>query len=134
MAKIMIYEDEDNALISRYSGLNKNHDVSVCMVGEIASIMKDEYSPILDSLEKSGFNLSQIKGAKYPNRIEEIPEADVYFTDGLVGDCFGILERLPKNRAYLNTDDNVLQKRAKEEGYNLVSGDLEKIIEEVLNK
>ncbi len=145
MAKIMIYEDSDRDLIYRYSKLNKNHNVSVCIVGPIADFMKEKYSSIPKKLEKKGFNLSQITGTRYANRIGnsvweseyvEIPEADVYFLDGLGGDCLDLLERLPKDKSYLYTGDEEIELEAKRKGYQLVrtKKDLEEIIQKTLSK
>ncbi len=139
MAKVMIYEDEIESLVNRYSSLTKNHDVSVLMVGNIVRFLDDD----LEELGEKGFNTSKIKGVFFANRIGnpnwgeeyvEIPDADVYFTDGLSGDCFYILKNLPKEKSYLITGDEVIEEKAKEEGYQLASGDLEEIIQNTLTK
>jgi len=123
MAKIMIYEDSDMDLIGRYADLNKKHDVSVCLVDY------NKNSPLFNSLKGYGFDLNKITYAKRVLDIKEIPQADVYFTDGLGWDVLNLLNKLPKNKTYLLTADEDLQKKAKEKGYKLATGDLEKIIQ-----
>ena len=141
MAKIMIYEDETEDLVNRYSKLTKNHDVHVCIVGSMSNALKETW--LKDKLQESGFNMSKVKGVAYANRIGnpnweseyvEIPPSDVYFTDGLSGGCFDILKRLPKEKAYLLTTSEDIEEKAIEKGYQLASGDLEEIIQKTLSK
>jgi hypothetical protein len=122
MAKIMIYEDDPRDLVSRYSSLNENHDVHV----RLTSIYNE------DEIREAGFDFSKIEKIIIDDLPEEMPEADVYFTDGLVGNCFKILEKLPKERSYLLTDHGFYRMIAKNEGYQLADGFLEDIIESVL--
>jgi|WetSurMetagenome_2_1015567.scaffolds.fasta_scaffold985311_2 hypothetical protein len=133
MAKVMIYEDEFRALFNRYSDLVDNHDVSVCMVGRDVRLL-GAYSK---SLQESGFDNSKVKGIidiksePKPNWVQNPPKADIYFMDGLNGDCFHILKFLPKDKTYLFTGDSDVIERAKKEGYKFASiWNLEKVIRE----
>ena len=54
--------------------------------------------------------------------------ADVYFLDGLRGHCLEIIEKLPKEKAFINTDSNSIIQEAKQRGYNVVEESVEDIV------
>ena len=125
MAKIIIYEDDERDLIDRYSKLTKEHDVHI----RFTQLEEDEIGYRL--LERSGFKRENYMNG-YGNPQTE--NADVYFVDGLKGYCFNILEQLPKDKAFLNSDSGWILKQAQEKGLNIVTRSLDAIISEVLSK
>jgi len=112
MVKILIYEDSESDTRSRYAYLTKEHDVHVRCFPE---------SPLVgfqrDKLEKAGFKPENIREG-HKGVGEE--RADIYFVDGLDGDCIHLLSQLPKERTFLNTDDKNLEERAEEQGFQIL--------------
>jgi hypothetical protein len=134
MAKIMIYEDSRNSLIERYASLNSEHDVNVRIKGNLLwenlELEKEKYGKIID-LSEAGFDHNKILPLT-PKFQEE--DADIYFVDGLDGDCFNLLERLPKDKTFLNTGDGYLEREAIKRGYQkqILRNSPKKTIEAIL--
>jgi len=127
MAKVMIYEDGFGDLISRYRRLVKDHDVHVRHCPDM------DMSPFLlkELTEDYGFNGDNIvRGFGDPGS----ENADIYFVDGLKGRCFDILELLPKDRAYLNSDDTTLVSRVRERGFQVLRTSPERAVKEIGGK
>lgn len=128
----MVYEDDPISLVERYSHLNENHEVYVHFAGLFARYLNKK--GLRNLLKESGFDLKKVKSSfDEVDWFNSPPEADIYFTDGLGGECFDILERLPKERSFLYSGNVVLQKTAKKRGYELVTNNLEKILRETLS-
>lgn len=136
MAKVMVYEDDVNDLIRRYSGLTSSHDVHVRHSVEV----KDPCSPLAEEwtaswvvkrFENNGFNVANFREG-YDSPESEV--ADVFFVDGLGGRGLSILERLPRDKAFLNTDSQSTEKAAQEKGYQILSGSPEEAIVKVLSQ
>ncbi len=126
MAKIVIYEDSENDLISRYAGLTKNHDVYVRHErrGNFGpSSLRWDYGD--KRFKINGFNTDNFQNG-YGDPSQE--SADVYFLDGLRGFCLEIIEKLPKERAFINTDSSSIIQEAKQRGYNVVEGSVKDIV------
>jgi hypothetical protein len=124
MAKVIIYEDSLQGMIWKYEGLGASqHDVHVRSVGP------DLISPNCESaLSGIGFSPSQVR--EFDGEIEE---ADVYFVDGLYGDFFSIMSKLPREKAFLNSRNPQNTEAAKRMGYKVLEEmSPEEAIEKVL--
>mgnify|MGYP001591684168 CR=1 FL=1 len=107
MVKVVIYEDSEDDLIQRYGSLVRDHEVHV-RIKKPTSIFPVDRAKII----KAGFVESRI--------IEDwfTPiQGDVYFLDGLNGDCLPILERLPRGNSFLNTGTVYLEEEARKRGH-----------------
>ena len=119
MAKILIYEDSVYDVKDRYGSLVGQHDV------QLRLITADSYSarPFIDetgfdkeTLVRTDFDMNKVQ---YELGEPSQERADVYFVDGLKGFCMILLPQLPKNRAFLNSDDYGLVEEAKREGFRI---------------
>ena|SRR3989338_1729820 len=132
MAKIVIYEDGESDLISRYSRLTAEHEIHVrhSPRGEFGpSSLKWDYS----TFKKRGFDTSKFQNG-YGTPSEEA--ADLFFVDGLNGYCFEIVEQLPRERTFINSDSATIHKLAKERGFNFLgeNDSVEGIVKKVLEQ
>ncbi|MBD3247011.1 hypothetical protein GF378_00120 [Candidatus Pacearchaeota archaeon] len=131
MAKICIIEDNERDLIERYSKIARTpNDVHVIL----DDIILFDYGAKRDiegakrrvnkHLSEAGFNINNLS-----YDLENPPtDADVYFCDGLKGFCFNLADKLGKERVYIYSDSLRVLEQAKKEGYNLVKGVLEDMI------
>ena len=124
MARIVIY-DKDLKGAMRYSLLaeNKNHHVTVRLMSQIPA--QD-----VEKLKKEGFD--EVHCSFGDPRKEE---ADAYFVDDLCGDCFTLMEKLPKLQSYINQSmysPRNVSSEAKERGHNMMIYRLEFAVEEAL--
>ena len=124
MAKILVYEDNVDDLISRYSCLTSGHDVHV----RWDSFRLGEFT--YEALERVGFKRENI--TQYRDNPEE-ETADVFFLDGLKGMCINIIKHrhLPRDKTFIYSDDFGLTDAAKQAGYNIVEEPIKQIIERV---
>jgi len=117
MAKIVIFEDSHMDIYYRYAKLirgSKEHEFHLYALFHERNF---------DDMKSLGFK-SITDGIH-----EDIIEADFYFIDGLEGDCFYLLRRLPRKKTFLISGDPYLCKDAKSEGYNVPhSSDIENIV------
>jgi len=126
MAKIVVYEDSENDAINRYSSLVDRHEVHIRIPG----------SPMYGlecrrELEEAGFEPELIHG-DYGEPGEEI--ADVYFVDGLGGDCVSILRELPREKSCLYSDDRNIEDRVRGLGFTVADKTVEKMVTEILDR
>jgi len=122
MAKVMVFEDNETDLVMRYYRLTRNHDVHV----RFDIPRRSRESVLLAELASRGFQ------AKKLDWDEEPEQADIYFVDGLDGHFFNILEKLPKDRAFLNSNNPYLMDDARAEGYQVLETTPEQAIEQVM--
>ena len=119
MPHITIIDENERNVVHRYSSIAKTlapEEVQVVLVG---------YS------ERNIFARPELakKGFRNVNfGLENIPQADIYFCDGLKGDCFEIADRLGKEKTYIYSNDDYVNDRANREGYKIVD-DLDGILE-----
>ena len=111
MARICIVEDSLDAAKRRYGFLAKTlHEVHVVFDNtEVNSRYVDILWPA------AGFDLNRVRYGLEGN----FPDADLYFVDGLKGDCFRIIDKVGKDRAYINSSDFQILARAEDEGYKV---------------
>ncbi|MBS3072685.1 hypothetical protein J4477_02540 [Candidatus Pacearchaeota archaeon] len=124
MSKVVIYEDSEEDLISRYGVLTKDHDVHV------RHDPRGSFGPSSlrwdhESFKEYGFNPDNfMDGFGVP----QDENADVYFLDGLNSYCFEILDHLPKEKSFINTDSFSIEDEARKRGFNLVTQSVENIV------
>lgn len=123
MAKILVYEDNENDLIERYASLTAKHDVYVRHTS-----VGFGFGWYHEGFRKHGFNPDNLQDG-YGNPSEE--SADVYFLDGLNGICFYLLRDLPRDKSFVNSDSSSIIKQAKEQGFNVVETET---VEEIVNR
>ncbi|MBU0466119.1 MAG: hypothetical protein KJ718_06375 [Nanoarchaeota archaeon] len=114
MAKVIIYEDEEKSVCRRYKGLLEGHDVHLrlCWLGRAD----------LHFLMEQGFPEQNIRNEFGDSRQEK---ADVYFVDGLDGECFDILPKLPKKCSFLHSGNERIRDEARRQGYQVLEEDAE---------
>lgn len=118
MAKIIIYEDDQEDLIARYGRLNENHEVHVRAPNEHGWDFKEWPGEDYMHLVKAGFREENFR-FNYGDPGSE--NADVYFVDGLDGDWYKIIQQLPRDKTFLYSGDLGIRLRAKEMGVTLVT-------------
>ena len=112
MAKIIIYEDLLLDLIWRYSDLTREHEIHGRLVHP------ESIRPWTGKeLVNCGFDPKNFRDIS-PDLYKK-EKADLYLLDGLDGDCFRLIKKLPKNRTYINSNSPEINKRARELGLNL---------------
>lgn len=118
MAKVIVYEDSFDDWRKRYGSVSKNHDLHLVAVAIPHLKSEIEFLRSKDSQwlkTEAGYNLNPDNITEFRN--PHTPEqADIYFVDGLRGDCFEIMDLLPKDRTFLYTDDSSIQDAAREQG------------------
>lgn len=131
MAKVLIYEDNGNDLVGRYSHLNKKHDVHVRYMIPF-SLMAMGFEETKKHACENGFkpeNIQKLVEGKYDAANES---ADVYFLDGLGGYCLELIKQLPKDKAFINSSDHSIVTKAKSQGFNVVENEsLGEIVERI---
>lgn len=129
--RIVIFEDSENDLISRYKNLkSKNYEIFVYLHKNLFDkemLQKEGFNNIHKGLPKKLFSQEFLESplAKYLIEEEmlilneENPiEGDYYFSDGLETRCFELIENLPKEKVFINSREGIVQEKAKKEGYN----------------
>src|SRR3989344_7887486 len=125
--KIAIFEDGWDDLIDRYSPISgKEFRLIIYYASGISLTTKY----LNADLRLKGFENFTLKSGLPSN--EEIPKADLYFLDGLRGDCFGLLEALPKKRSFVYTNNPVIRDELLSQGQRVLESysDLEKVMDE----
>lgn len=128
MAKICIIEDNYEDLTRRYGFLTKSaHEIQVVLDRHVKEDWLDEF------LTESGFNPQNVSYGLFRTleNPDLVPRADLYFCDGLNGNCFYVADKVGKDKTWILTSDLNTEERAQEEGYNVVKGSLEKILEKL---
>jgi len=135
-AKIIVYEDNEQDLITRYSCLTERPDrYDVHIRHPLKPIMPTsaqagEWNP--KKFSKHGFNPDNFQEGYW---LREGETADVYFLDGLGGYCFTLLEEgLPRDRTFIYSGDDNIIDQARREGYNVVDDSVDKIVATILLK
>lgn len=124
MAKICIIEDSDKDLVKKYGSLKgSSHEVRVVFVNPTLSTPNIEW--LKGSLERDGFK--EVVFYKGEPSEADIPQADIYFCDGLGGECYDFADRLGKDKTFFYTNSNIINETAPGRGYKLAH-DLEKIL------
>ena len=121
--KIAIFEDSFQDLKRRYGGLVENYELLIHFYGFDYNPKNTIWSPTLGKripmfefmLREDGFKEFSIT-EDFPRTLREIPQADLYFTDGLEGDCFSLLELLPADRSFAYTNNPRIRDRLCAEG------------------
>jgi hypothetical protein len=133
--KIVIFEDDSGDFNRRYGAATRGHDVTAYATGYFEMEEIEHREDIKSMLEEGIINkdefdeMSEDSKKIYLGIPQEIPDADFYFTDGLNGDCFSILEKLPKDRSYLVSGDSGLREEAISLGYQTAHEfDIESIV------
>jgi len=131
MAKIVIFEDNRSDFNFRYGELIGQHEVIVYALG-IFSVEHERYMQnARTAFEQGKYTRKQyddLLNAKKHIHLgipKEIPEADFYFTDGLDGECFSLLNRLPRDRSYLLSGDPNIREAAISSNFNTIEDVLE---------
>lgn len=98
MVDVCVYEDSLYDLERRYWKVAKRAYVFVAMfnqvIGNEPQLLQNNWGMV-----------------KFGEEVFDwVPKADLYFTDGLHGRCFSLLDKLPNDKAYLVTRDPILRK------------------------
>jgi hypothetical protein len=126
MVKIIVFEDDEIDTNLRYRSLLEDHQVNVRIVDFRGDHFRNEM--FREYLVKKGFDGSLIH--KFSSTSTE-ESADIYFVDGLVGNCFRILPKLPKEKTYLNSGDASIVDSARCEGYKILEGSIDDVVEKL---
>lgn len=118
MAKVIVYEDSVDDFIDRYQSLTGAHDVHLRAEGMLRGLFGEEHMRDfqLDKLVNAGFSRENVGLGD----VDNIEDADVYFVDGLMGNCFAYLNVLPKDRTFLNSGDPFIVGDARAKGFNIL--------------
>ena len=129
--KIVILEDDENDLIKRYSSFNSlENEVHVYLNSNhfTKELKKAGFTNIHTGLPKKLLSEKFLNEMNTKNRIrqrdlilnEETPvEGDVYYSDGLNGDCFEFLQSLPKEKVKVCSGSGWIIREAHTKGYKL---------------
>ena len=73
---------------------------------------------------------------EFPRQPKDIPQADIYFTDGLQGDCFQLLKLLPVDKSFIYTNNPIIRDELRSQGRRVLEweSDLVKVIKEFSGK
>ena len=124
--KIAIFEDNIDDIMSRYYPAFKRNEL----------VVHYSFSGTLGEKEYVKDRLSSVKNcsliAGIPRDKDRLPKADLYFSDGLDGECFGLLAMLPRERTFLYSHSPSIIEEAKTNGYRTIlwPDQLERILEE----
>lgn len=111
--KIGIIEDEYESIIERYGFLKnkkEEHEAHITLIMPSYRVRTSR-----KKLEDFGFDSSKI----YDN-VEQMPEMDFYFCDGLEGKCFDVADKFGKDKTFIHTDAPSLHELANNKGYNTI--------------
>lgn len=129
MVHILIFEDSEDDLIRRYSEIASRYDVYVkCTSEPWISEHLD-----LDKLENAGFKRTNVQeidlGVGFKSLdLSKLQDFDLYLLDGLGGECFTIINQLPREKCYIHTSSWDLQDKAEEQGYQLLRGSIDYLL------
>lgn len=120
MAKICIVEDKVSDLLRRYRFLaNIEHEKYVVFWG------------MLSQEELTDIN-QEIHPIEITHDLSALPEADIYFMDGLERNCYRLAKRVGKNKTYIYSGSKVILDEANKAGYRIIS--IQDQLEEVVAK
>lgn len=119
MAKIAIYEDDVEDIISRYSKLNDEHNISL----RIEQGMRELRNRDLELLGDYGFSISDIKEYSEEELRNGEMDTDIYFIGGLRGDWFNVARYLPIGKVIVNSGDSMVREQAEKKGYKTLEGE-----------
>jgi len=131
MAKVVVFEDFTFDLIRRYSEITRDHEVHVRLADRITDSQARE----------AGFDPSNVIIVEKDSTNQNLyfdPERDligeVYFLDSLDGDFLEIIDKLPKDRAFLNSGSKFDREMAERLGYQVLKGSLSDAIRRVVGE
>jgi hypothetical protein len=117
MAKVCIIEDDYFDLVKRYDVLiSTSHDIHIvlneCVLSSCRHDKDGGKARIGKRISNVGFNPENlVYGFK-----NTPTDADIYFCDGLRGECLILAERLGRERVYINTTNEDLRESAEKMG------------------
>ncbi len=125
MTQVLVFEDEAESFLCRYSKLARAMPLSLVFVKE--SYLEDEVAnAALIGLAEGYLDLSNIN-VSFVNYGEldkfDIPEADIYFCDGLNGHYKELMQRIPPSKLVVNSSNMKFTDDARANGFRTFRGD-----------
>lgn len=120
MARIGIIEDSDYDASERYKSILTENEVYLVLIDQTTR----EKEVAQKSLQRKGFDMT-----RFYFELDQMPtDLDVYFCDGLKGQCLEVANRFGKERTYIQTSSHHIEEQASQRGYKIRSESLQEII------
>lgn len=123
MKRVVVYEDSADDIISRYGKIARlGHEVFVEFFRTSRhTIFSDGELLYGQRFTDAGFDVSKIRSCD----VQNVPEADVYFVDGLQEAWHEVVCHLPRDKTYVASDISLIREYAVKQGYKVCRPDID---------